>query len=56
MRFYQEAQTEYSSKADKAKAMSGASGKIASENAADVAAWAAVGNILLNLDETLMKP
>ena len=54
--FYTEARVEYAKKADKARAMAGAGAKTDSKDSVELAAWAAVGNILLNLDETLMKP
>lgn len=52
--FYDQAKAEYIAKPEKAKEMAGA----ASEKIeiTDLAAWAAVGNVLLNLDETLMRP
>jgi hypothetical protein len=65
--FYDQAKAEYIAKPDKAKEMAGttsesvvgrASPPAASEKTeiTDLAAWTAVGNVLLNLDETLMRP
>jgi hypothetical protein len=52
--FYEQAKTEYVAKPEKAKELIG--GQPKSGEVADLAAWAAVGNVLLNLDETLMRP
>jgi mono/diheme cytochrome c family protein len=52
--FYDQAKADYISKPDKAKEMAGTApekGEIA-----ELAAWTAIGNVLLNLDETLMRP
>src|SRR5207253_8647114 len=54
--FYTETRAEYAKNDTQARKMAGTSVKSESKDVADLAAWAAVGNILLNLDETLMKP
>lgn len=55
--FYDQARADYSAKPGLAKEMSGTNAApVTSQPAADMAAWIAVGNILLNLDEMLMKP
>jgi hypothetical protein len=51
--FYEQAKTDYVAKPDKAKEMAGPAEK---SDVAELAAWTAVGNVLLNLDETLMRP
>ncbi len=58
LQFYDQARSEYASKPDQAKQMVSTDMKPASnaESTTDLAAWTAVGNVLLNLDETLMKP
>jgi hypothetical protein len=52
--FYDQAKAEYIAKPDKAKEMAGAAPE--KIEITDLAAWTAVGNVLLNLDETLMRP
>jgi hypothetical protein len=52
--FYDHAKTDYIAKPDKAKEMAGSTPE--KSNVADLAAWTAVGNVLLNLDESLMRP
>jgi hypothetical protein len=42
--------------AEKARQLSGADEKTESSEAIELAAWTTVANVLLNLDETLMKP
>ena len=56
--FYQTARAEYEKAPKQAKKMAGApSGNVPVEkNIIDLATWTAVGNVLLNLDETLMRP
>jgi hypothetical protein len=56
--FYQTVQAEYAKEPEKAKEMAGETVGSGSENAnvLELAAWTAVGNVLLNLDETLMRP
>jgi mono/diheme cytochrome c family protein len=55
-KFYDAAQTEYALKPAQAKEMAPPSSDASPKKISELAAWAAVGNILLNLDETLMKP
>jgi hypothetical protein len=52
--FYDQAKADYITKPDKAKEMAGDTSQ--KKELADLAAWTAVGNVLLNLDETLMRP
>jgi hypothetical protein len=52
--FYDQAKADYIAKPDKAKEMAGAASE--KTEITDLAAWTAVGNVLLNLDETLMRP
>jgi Protein of unknown function (DUF1553). len=52
--FYEQAKADYIAKPEKAKEMAGA--KSEKSDIAELAAWTAVGNVLLNLDETLMRP
>jgi hypothetical protein len=52
--FYDQAKTDFVAKPEKAKELIG--GQPKSGEVADLAAWTAVGNVLLNLDETLMRP
>jgi len=52
--FYDQAKAEYIAKPDKAKEMAGAASE--KTEITDLAAWTVVGNVLLNLDETLMRP
>jgi hypothetical protein len=52
--FYDQTKADYLAKPEKAKEMAGAASK--NSEIADLAAWTAVGNVLLNLDETLMRP
>jgi hypothetical protein len=54
--FYTDARAEYAKKDAEAKKLAGANDKSESNDVAGMAAWTAVGNILLNLDEILMKP
>ena len=54
MGFYDQAKAEYIAKPDKAKEMAGTTAE--KSDVANLAAWTAVGNVLLNLDETLMRP
>jgi hypothetical protein len=54
--FYSDARAEYAKKDAEAKKLAVAGDKADSKDIAGMAAWAALGNILLNLDETLMKP
>jgi hypothetical protein len=53
--FYEQAKADYIAKPEKAKEMIGTASAPANE-VANLAAWTAVGNVLLNLDETLMRP
>lgn len=53
--FYEQAKTDYLAKPDKAREMAGATAASPNETA-NLAAWTALGNVLLNLDETLMRP
>jgi hypothetical protein len=57
-RFYETARADLVKTPDKAKLMAAdPAGPIPSDlDAVDLAAWTAVGNVLLNLDETLMRP
>jgi hypothetical protein len=52
--FYELAKVDYIAKPDKAKEMAGTTPE--KSEVAELAAWTAVGNVLLNLDETLMRP
>ena len=52
--FYDQAKRDYIAKPDKAKEMAGPTPE--KNDVAELAAWTAVGNVLLNLDETLMRP
>ena len=52
--FFDQAKSDYAAKPDKAKEMAGVTTQ--KNDIADLAAWTAVGNVLLNLDETLMRP
>jgi hypothetical protein len=56
--FYQTARADYEKAPKQAKKLAGAQpGSVPGEqNIIDLAAWAAIGNVLLNLDETLMRP
>lgn len=56
--FYETARSEYADDPEKARLMVTQSGEPAEEGAQtiELAAWTAVGNVLLNLDEILMKP
>jgi hypothetical protein len=58
--FYQDAKADYAEKPELAAKMAapaeGSSLSAPAGEATDLAAWAAVGNVLLNLDEMLMKP
>jgi len=56
--FYQAARADYENHPEAAQALaSPAAGSAPQvEDAAELAAWTAVGNVLLNLDEMLMKP
>jgi len=58
--FYQDARTDYASKPELAAKMltpgQGSSLTTPEGEASEMAAWAATGNVLLNLDEMLMKP
>ena len=57
LEFHQTARSHYQQKPELAREMEGAESGLASgANAVELAAWAATGNVLLNLDETLMKP
>lgn len=53
--FYEQAKADYLAKPEQAKEMAGA-GSAPPNEIANLAAWTAVGNVLLNLDETLMRP
>jgi hypothetical protein len=53
--FYEQTKADYLAKPEKAKEMAGA-GSAPPNESANLAAWTAVGNVLLNLDETLMRP
>jgi hypothetical protein len=52
--FYDQAKADYLAKPDKAKEMAGVAAP--ANEVANLAAWTAVGNVLLNLDEILMRP
>ena len=52
--FYAQAKADYNAKPDKAKEMAGTTSE--KSDIANLAAWTVVGNVLLNLDETLMRP
>jgi hypothetical protein len=54
VRFYQETRASYLKSPELAKKMAGKADNAAGE--VDLAAWTAVGNVLLNLDELLMRP
>lgn len=55
--FYETAKAKYETQPDKAKLLAAGPGKPQTDCEAPVlAAWTAVGNVLLNLDETLMRP
>jgi mono/diheme cytochrome c family protein len=56
--FYREAEAEYVAKPQLAEQMASPTPEAspAAGEASELAAWAAVGNVLLNLDEMLMKP
>ena len=58
LRFYDDARAQYAKDVEKAKQMAtnplGAAPK--EINIVELAAWTAVGNVLLNLDEMLMRP
>jgi len=56
--FYGEAHASFTKQPELAKQMAGAPAVADAESndPADFAAWTAVGNVLLNLDETLMRP
>src|SRR5204863_884500 len=55
---YGTARAEYANKSEDAKKISGKTSDANAEkiNVVELAAWTTVGNVLLNLDETLMKP
>ncbi len=55
MSFYEQAKADYLAKPEQAREMAGTGAASPSESA-NLAAWTAVGNVLLNLDETLMRP
>ena len=57
--FYQTALADYATEPEQAKALAGDRPRIRppqSRGRRELAAWTAVGNVLLNLDEMLMKP
>ncbi|MCX6922518.1 MAG: DUF1553 domain-containing protein, partial [Verrucomicrobia bacterium] len=56
--FYQAARADFANKPEEAKALTAPGAELAplAKDAAELAAWTAVGNVLLNLDEMLMKP
>ena len=58
LKFYQTAKAGYAKKPDQAKKLAGMddSKKTQSADPIELAAWTALGNVLLNLDETLMRP
>ena len=55
---YETAQSEYGSEPEMASQMAMEPGQVPpeSEDTIELAAWTAVGNVLLNLDEMLMRP
>ena len=58
VKFYETAKADYTKKPEQAKKLAGLddSKKAPSGDPIELAAWTAVGNVLLNLDETLMRP
>jgi hypothetical protein len=58
LEFHEEALAHYDQRPELARAMAGTVSEPppAAEEIRQLAAWAAIGNVLLNLDETLMKP
>jgi hypothetical protein len=54
--FYEAARASYATKPEMAKQMAGLTDSSVFNEPADPAAWTAVGNVLLNLDEMLMRP
>jgi hypothetical protein len=54
--FYEQALASYAEQPEAAKKMAGEPADSESKNPAEFAAWTAVGNVLLNLDEMLMRP
>jgi len=58
VQLFEQSRTEFAREPEKAAQLAGSStgGTPASGNSAELAAWTVVANVLLNLDETLMKP
>jgi hypothetical protein len=56
LEFRKTAVTHYEHEPAQAREMSGDTSSASAGDAREIAAWAAVGNVLLNLDEMLMKP
>jgi hypothetical protein len=54
--FYEGAKSKFDREPEQAMKLATANGKASSVPAAESAAFGAVGNVLLNLDETLMRP
>ena len=56
--FYETTRADYAQKPEQAKKLAGKASSTLPQGpeVADLAAWTAVGNVLLNLDETLMRP
>jgi hypothetical protein len=58
VKFYETTRADYTNKPDEAKKLAGSDSPKSAplSDLPDLAAWTAVGNVLLNLDETLMRP
>jgi hypothetical protein len=58
VKFYESVKADYSNKPNEAKKLAGADSSKSAQPSeiTELAAWTAVGNVLLNLDETLMRP
>jgi hypothetical protein len=58
LEFYEQARANYAAKPEEGKLVIGAETQAGPnpQNIADLAAWTALGNVLLNLDEMLMRP
>jgi hypothetical protein len=54
--FYESARADFEKQPEKAALIKASASTSKGPASADLAAWSAVGNILLNLDETLMRP
>jgi hypothetical protein len=56
VKFHDEERESFAKEPAKAQQMAGIKSGTKSQDAADLAAWTVIGNVLLNLDETFMRP